>query len=103
MWVLGRNWLRYSRALSVGHIVKLPISYHPKCKDLDVSYRRGSFTRISHRGLFREEVQHIYFLAENLLHAIKLLTHVVPCLYTLKWCNTHNKQRDHTMQQVVTY
>ena len=86
MWIVGLKGLRYSRALSVGDIVKLPISYHPKCKG-------GSFTRISHRGLFQEEVQHIYFLAENLLHAIKLLTHVVPCLYTLSGVvHTTNKE-----------
>ena len=93
MWIVGLKGLRYSRALSVGDIVKLPISYHPKCKDLEVSYRRGSLTRISHRGLFQEEVQHIYFLAENLLHAIKLRTHVVPGLYTLSGVvHTTNKE-----------
>ena len=79
MWILGLTGLRYSRALSICDTVKLPVSNHPKCKDLAVTYRRWSFTRISHRGLVQEKFQHIYFFAEYLLHAIKLLTHVVVC------------------------
>ena len=79
MLILGLKWLRYSRALSICDTVKLPISDHQKCKDLVVAYRRWSFTRISHRGVVQEKVQHIYFFTEYLLHAIKLRTYVVVC------------------------
>ena len=41
----------------------------------------------------QEKVQDINFLAEYLLHAIKLLTHVVPGLYTLSGVvHTANKE-----------
>ena len=79
MWILGLKGFRYSRALSICDTVKLPISDHPKCKDLVVAYRRWSFTRISHRGVVQEKVQHIYFFTEYLLNAIKLCTYVAVC------------------------
>ena len=92
MWILGLKWLRYTRALSICDTVKLPISNHPKCKDLVVAYRRWSFTRIIHRGLVQEKVQHIYFFTEYLLHANKV-TYICSCLYTLSGVpHTANKE-----------
>ena len=99
MWILGLKGFRYSRALSICDTVKLPISDHPKCKDLVVAYWRWSLTRISHRGVVQEKVQDINFLAE-----CNKVTYTCSSTFVhSKWCSTHSKQRDHTMRQVIAY
>ena len=54
--------------------VEPPISYHPKYNDLVVVYGRWSFTRIGESS--EKWSGHIYFLEDNLLHAISNLGHV---------------------------
>ena len=61
----------------VEYTVELPISDHPRCKDLVVAYGRWSLTRIEPQGSSSEKMhRHTYFMENNLLHAISKLQHV---------------------------
>ena len=60
-------------------MVEPPMSDHPKCKDLVVAHRRWSLTRIEPLGgqwSSKMKSAHIYFMEDNLLHAISKLCHV---------------------------
>ena len=55
----------------------------PKCKDLEVTYWRCSPIQESTTGgFFQEEDRHIFFMEDNLLHAISTLRHVM-CSFML--------------------
>ena len=61
--------------------IEPPIRNHPKCKDSVVAYGSWSFTRIepqgiSHRGSSEKRSRHIYFMEDNLLHAMSKLGYV---------------------------
>ena len=54
-----------------GNTVEPSVSYHPKCKDLVVTYERWSLTRNRITGVSSEKMSgHIYFTEDNLVHAI---------------------------------
>ena len=57
--------------------VEPPVSDHPKCKDWVVAYGRWSFTIIEPRGVSSEKKSmDIYFMEDNLLHALSKLGYV---------------------------
>ena len=57
--------------------VESPVSDHPKCKDLLIAYGRWSLTRIEPQGTSSEKRSgHVYFMGDNLLHAISNLCHM---------------------------
>ena len=54
-----------------------PVSDHPKSKDLVVAYGRWSFTRVEPQGASnKKRFGLIYFMEDNLLHAISKIRHV---------------------------
>ena len=54
-----------------------PVSDHPKSKDLVVAYGRRSFTRVEPQGASnKKRFGLIYFMEDNLLHAISKIRHV---------------------------
>ena len=65
--------------LTEKNTVKPPVSYHPTCKDQVVAYRLCSLTRIElHvQGVSSEKRSRlIYFMEDNLLHAMSKLGYV---------------------------
>ena len=62
---------------SFPYTVEPPVSDRTKCKDLVVVYGRWSLTRIESQGTSSEKWSgHIFFMEDNLLHAISKLRHV---------------------------
>ena len=57
-----------------GNTVEPSVRYHPKCKDLVVTYERWSLTRNRITGV---SSGHIYFMEDNLVHASRLQEVVV--------------------------
>ena len=66
--------------------VEPPVSDHTKCKDLVVvTCGRWSLTRIEPQGVSSEKRSgHVYFMEDNLLHAISKLRHVTKFLCTCR-------------------
>ena len=57
--------------------VEPPVGDHPKCKDRLVPCGRWSFTRIEPSGVSSDKrSRHIYFMEDNLLHAMSKLRYV---------------------------
>ena len=53
------------------------VSDHPKCKDLVIAYGRWSLARIEPQGASSEKRPgYVYFVGDNLLHAMSNLCHV---------------------------
>ena len=60
-----------------GNTVEPSVRYHPKCKDLVVTYEKWSLTRNRITGVSSEMSGHIYFMEDNLVHASRLQEAVV--------------------------
>ena len=59
-------------------------SDHPKCKDWVVAYGRWSFTRIELQVVSSEKrFRHIYFMEDNLLHAMDICSSVLTLKFFL--------------------
>ena len=57
--------------------IEPPVRNHPKCKDSVVACGRWSFTRIEPQGVSSgKRSRHIYFMDDNLLHAMSKLGYV---------------------------
>ena len=79
--------------------VKPSVSDHPKCKDLVVAYGRWAFTRIeTQEASSKKRPGHIYFIEDNLLHAISksryVYFHVVTKVLRIVKVAPHSEQKD---------
>ena len=64
-------------AVSLWHTLEPPLSNYPKCKDLLAAYWRWLLKRIEPQGASTgKRSGRIYFMEDNLLHAISKLCHV---------------------------
>ena len=64
--------------------VEPPVSDHPKYKDWVVAYGSWSFTRIEPQGISSEKrSRHIYFMEDNLLHAMDMCNSVLSLKFFL--------------------
>ena len=71
----GYSWTTFFEFINNNNnTVEPPVSDHPRCKEWVVAYGRWSFTRTEPRGVSSEKKsRHIFFMEDNLLHALSKL------------------------------